>query len=174
MLVYRYRLRDVYNMPIASIAILLDNDISWRPTIYSESLWDSEISIRFPIIKLIDYNKDIQKLEQSTNPFATMILAQLASLKLEKHELKLASKVQITRKLYALNYSRNEVLALFKFIDWIIVLPKAGETEYMKTVATFKKIAKKMLNKTGIYIAEIAEITGISFEELEKLKENKY
>ncbi len=215
MFVYRYRLRDVYNMPIASMAILLDNDISWRPTIYSESLWDSEISIRFPIIKLIDYNKDIQKLEQSTNPFSIIILAQLAALKKEKPELKLASKVQITRKLYALNYSKNEVLALFKFIDWIIVLPKAGETEYMKTVATLdqeefekfeknficpaeqiwlergiergmdlgiergtinttKKIAKKMLNKTGMSIAEIAEITGISFEKLEKLKENTH
>ena len=42
------------------------------------------------------------------------------------------------------------------------------------TINTTKKIAKKMLNKTGMSIAEIAEITGISFEKLEKLKENTH
>jgi len=77
----RYRLRDFYEQPIASMAVLLDEDPSWRPCGYSESLWDSEISIKFPIIKLIDYNDQMSDLEQATNPFAIIILALLAALK---------------------------------------------------------------------------------------------
>jgi len=204
MFVYRYRLRDVYEKPIASMALLLDDDPSWRPCSYSESLWDSEITMRFPIIKLIDYNEQIQGLEQSTNPFAIIILAQLTALKKQEIELKLTQKLQITRKLYTLNFSKKEVLALFRFIDWIISLPKECEAEYMKNVAklekeefgknficpaeqlwleegmekgsaiTAQKIAMKMLDKKGISIAEIAKITGISITELKRLKDKKH
>lgn len=151
MFVYRYRLRDVYDKPIASMAVLLDDDPSWRPNNYSESLWDSSINMHFPIIKLIDYNEHIQTLEQSTNPFATVILAQLAALKKEEVGLKLTTKIQITRRLYALNYSKNEVLALFKFIDLILALPKEGEEEYMRNVA---KLEKEEFNKNFICPAE--------------------
>lgn len=38
MFAYRYRLKDVYEQPIASMTILLDNDPSCRPDSYSESL----------------------------------------------------------------------------------------------------------------------------------------
>jgi hypothetical protein len=204
MFVYRYRLRDVYDKPIASMALLLDDDLYWRPCSYSEDLWDSEITMRFPIIKLIDYNKQIQVLEQSTNPFAIIILAQLTALKKQEVELKLVQKLQITRKLYTLNFSKQDVLALFRFIDWIISLPKECEEEYMKNVAklekeefsknficpaeqiwlaegvekgsaiTAQKIAIKMLAKKRISIAEIAKITGISITELKRLKDKKH
>lgn len=107
MFAYRYRLRDFYEQPIASMAILLDNDPSWRPCSYSENLWDSEISMQFPIIKLIDFNEKIQGLEQSVNPFAIIILAQLYSLKKQEIELKLASKLQITRKLYSSGFNKK-------------------------------------------------------------------
>lgn len=107
--------------------------------------------MHFPIIKLIDYNEHIQTLEQSSNPFATVILAQLAALKKEETGLKLTTKIQITRRLYALNYSKDEVLALFKFIDLILTLPKEGEEEYMRIVA---KLEKEEFKKNFICPAE--------------------
>ena len=200
MFVYRYRLRDFYTQPIASMAVLLDDDPNWRPNSYSESLWDSEISMRFPIMKLIDYNEKIAELEGSNNPFAIILLAQLAALKKQEVELKLASKLQITKKLYDSGFNRKEVIELFRFVDWVISLPKEIEVEYMKNLAklekeefeknficpaekiwmeqgaasTAMKIAHKMLNKKGISIAEIANITGISVSELKKLKEKKH
>ena len=198
MFVYRYRLRDVYDQPIASIALLLDDDPYWRPCSYSESLWDSEIIMRFPIIKLIDYNEQVQELEQSTNPFAIIILAQLIALKKQEIELKLTSKIKITRKLYILGFNKKEVLELFKFIDWIIALPKESEIKYMRNVA---KLEKEEFNKNFICPAEqlwleqgvgkgkkevaasmlekkmslklINEVTGIAIEEIQKLKNAK-
>ena len=151
MLIYRCRLRDMYDKPIASMAVLLDDDPSWRPCSYSENLWDSEINIKFPIIKIIDYNEQIQQLEQSSNPFAIIVLAQLTALKKQEIELKLAQKLQITRKLYKLNFNKKEVLALFRFIDWIIMLPKECEVEYMRNVA---KIEREEFEKNFVCPAE--------------------
>lgn len=202
MFIYRNRLRDHFEQPIVSMAILLDNDPSWRPCSYSESLWDSEISMRFPIIKLIDYNEQIQALEQSTNPFAVIILAQLTALKNQEIELRLSSKLQITRKLYVLGLGKKEVLELFKFIDWIISLPKEVEVEYMRSIAKLEKeefdknficpaeqiwleqgieqgieknnatTAIKML-KEKLPLKLINKITGLSITEIQKLKDAK-
>lgn len=191
MFVYRYRLRDYYEHPIASIAILLDDDPNWRPCNYIENLWDSEISMRFPIIKLIDYNARTQELEESTNPFAIIILAQLIALKKQNLELKLANKLQITKKLYTLGFNKKEVLALFKFIDWIITLPKESEIEYMRNVARLEKeelgknficpaeqlwidqgieqVARNMLNK-GMSARDVVKFTGLSITIVKKLK----
>ena len=195
MFIYRYRLRDFYELPISSMAILLDDDPVWRPCSYRESLWDSEITMKFPIIKLIDYNEQIQELEQSTNPFAIIILAQLAALKKQEIELKLTNKIQITRKLYTLGFNKKEVLALFKFIDWIIVLPKESEIEYMRNVVKLEKeefeknficpaeqiwleqgleqgiasTALKML-KEKLPLKLIRKITGLSSEQIQELK----
>ena len=208
MFTYRYRLRDFYRQPIASLALLLDDDPNWRPDSYSEKLWDSEISIKFPIIKLTDYTQRIEELEQSTNPFAIIILAQLAAFKKQEVELKLASKLQLTRKLYGSGFGRKEVVELFRFVDWVISLPKEIEVEYMKNVAKLEKeefeknficpaeqiwleqgmekgiekgidkgikqVARKMLSKRGISITEISKFTGISVDELKKLKDKKH
>ena len=200
MFIYRYRLRDLYEQPIASMAVLLDDDPSWRPCNYSESLWDSEISIRFPIIKLIDYNQQIQDLEQSTNPFAIIILAQLTALKKQEIELKLTNKLQIVRKLYSSGFNKKEILELFRFIDWIISLPKEREIEFMRNVAKLEKeefeknficpaeqiwleqgiekgiekntasTALKML-KEKLPIKLVSKITGLSVLQIQQLKE---
>ncbi len=80
MFTYRYRLRDSHKKPIASLAILIDSNPEWRPGFYKEELWGSSMEMRFPIIKLIDYQSRIKELEASTNPFSSVILAQLATL----------------------------------------------------------------------------------------------
>ncbi len=202
MFVYRYRLREVYEQPIASMAILLDGDPSWRPDSYSESLWDSSITMKFPIIKLIDYNNQIEELEQSSNPFAIIILAQLAALKKQDVGLRLASKLHITRKLYSLGFNKKEILALFKFIDWIIALPKQSEIKYMRNVAKLEQeefgknficpaeqiwlekgigqgieqgihaIAIKMI-AAKLPLKTIIKITGLSVDQIQKLKSSK-
>jgi hypothetical protein len=43
MFIYRLRLRDLYDKPIASLAVLIDTDQNWRPGVYREELWGSSI-----------------------------------------------------------------------------------------------------------------------------------
>lgn len=107
--------------------------------------------MEFPIIKLIDYNAKIQELEQSKNPFAIIILAQLTALKKQEVELRLISKLAITKKLYSSGFSKKEVIELFRFIDWIISLPKESEVIFVKNLA---KLEKEEFEKNFICPAE--------------------
>jgi hypothetical protein len=52
---YNYRLRDRYNCPVVSLAILGDENNNWRPSVFQDDLWGCSTRFEFPIVKLIDY-----------------------------------------------------------------------------------------------------------------------
>ena len=56
MYTYNYRLFDRYDRPVVSLAVLGDESQASRPDTYRYTLWGCEVGIRFPAIKLIDYN----------------------------------------------------------------------------------------------------------------------
>ena len=74
---YNYRIRDLFNCQVASFAILTDQDAGWRPTEFSQQLLGCGIAFNFPIAKLLDYKDRWQELEESRNPFATVVMAHL-------------------------------------------------------------------------------------------------
>jgi hypothetical protein len=139
MLLYRYRIRDLYKKPIASLAILIDDGESWRPEIYKEELWGSRLEIQFPIIKLTDYKSKIKELEASNNPFAQVILAQLIALEKQDQEKRLISKIALTRHLYIKGWSKNDIIMLYKFLDWVIALSGSYELKYHQEVQKIEK-----------------------------------
>jgi tetrahydromethanopterin S-methyltransferase subunit G len=134
MFIYNTRFRDLFNMPIASIVILIDSCKNWRPNHYKEELWGTTVEITFPIIKILDYQDRIPELEVSLNPFAAVILAQLAVMKKEDPSAKLNTKIELSKRLYAKRWEKQDLFALFKFIDWVIALPQELELEYTQTI----------------------------------------
>lgn len=139
MFTYRYRLRDLHKKPIASLAILIDSKPEWRPGFYKEELWGSSIEMRFPIIKLIDYQSRIKELEASTNPFASVILAQLATLEKQSPEAKLTSKINLIKWLYTRSWKREDILTLLAFMDWVFALPEELELKCKEAIAIFEE-----------------------------------
>jgi Domain of unknown function (DUF4351) len=139
---YRYRLRDLYDKPIASLAILIDNNPHWRPTVYREALWGSSLEMRFPILKLIDYEAQRAELEASPNPFAAVILAQLAANRCKGSNERLDSKKALTWHLYRKGWSRDKIVSLCTFLDWVIALPKALEPTYDQYVLKIEEDLK--------------------------------
>ena len=65
-----YRLYDRYDKTIVSLAVLGDESPGWRPSEFGYALWDCEISLRFPTVKLLDYGARWDELDASSNPFA--------------------------------------------------------------------------------------------------------
>jgi hypothetical protein len=55
MFVYYYRLRDKYDLHIASLAILGDERETWRPQPFESALWGCRVQFEFPIVKLLDW-----------------------------------------------------------------------------------------------------------------------
>jgi hypothetical protein len=83
---YNYRSFDVQGDQVASFAILGDPGRKWRPNHYGWSLWGCEMGIRFPVIKLVDYEGREAELEASCNPFALITHAFLATRKTQNDD----------------------------------------------------------------------------------------
>jgi len=53
MFTYNYRLFDRYARPIASLAVLADEDAGWRPDHYGFEVLGCRHTLEFPVVKLI-------------------------------------------------------------------------------------------------------------------------
>jgi hypothetical protein len=140
MFVYNYRLRDRYNQPVASLAVLTDERQSWRPQEFQSEIWGCETLFRFPMVKLLDYGQQWQILEDSLNPFATVVMAHLKALETKDNQTQRKDwKFNLTRRLYEKGYQRQDVLNLFRFIDWIMTLPAALTDEFEADLERFER-----------------------------------
>ncbi len=136
MYVYNYRTFDRYDRPVVSLAVLSDTRRDWRPDRYGYQLWGCEVGIKFPVVKLRDYRARWSELEQSDNPFATVVMAHLQTQATRRNpEARLNEKLRIVRRLYERGYSRQDILNLFRFIDWVLVLPAGLEAQFQVELA---------------------------------------
>jgi len=153
MFVYYYRLLDRYARQVASFAVLGDERPGWRPAHYETALWGCELRFTYPIVKLRDYRARRAELEASDNPFATVVLAHLAVQDTRRsasrrREVKLA----LTRRLYERGYSRERVLSLFRFIDWLLELPAKQETLFWREIQEYEE------ERTMPYVTSVERI----------------
>lgn len=143
MFTYNYRLRDRYGKPVASLAVLADERPNWRPNEFRSELWGCNFVFRFPIVKLLDYGQQWQELENSSNPFATVVMAHLKSQETrDDPDLRKQWKFRLTRRLYERGYERQDVLNLFRFIDWVIALPQEFETSFRQDLEEYEREAQ--------------------------------
>ena len=135
MQVYNYRIADRYDRPVASLAVLTDDEANWRPNSYTAELWRCRVSLEFPVVKLLDYEHRWQALEQSHNPFAVVVMAHLkAKATREDPVARLQWKKQLAKGLYRRGYDRTDILELLRFIDWLLVLPTDLELEFSQAL----------------------------------------
>jgi hypothetical protein len=163
MYIYNYRAYDKYidlGVEIISVAVLADEDVNYRPDKYLVSRWGYEHKMKIPIIKIIDYkidqNKKIQ-LEDSTNPMAMIVRAQLKSHEAKKgdDQNKYVIKRELYKECFEAGYNREEARTVFKFMDWVITIPeelqkklkleiiKLEEDYKMPYIPTYEREARK-------------------------------
>jgi hypothetical protein len=158
MFIYNYRLRDRYDCPVASLAILADDSSTWRPRSYQDSIWGCNVSFEFPIVKLSDYRSNWAALEMSQNPFAIVVMAHLKTQE-TKHEPEERKnwKFRLTTMLYDRGYSEQAILGLYNFLDWMMYLPEDIEQAFQVELEEFEE-ARKMKYVTTI--ERMAEARG--------------
>jgi hypothetical protein len=140
MYVYNYRIYDRYRKPVVSLAILADERESWRPDRYREELWGWYIEMGFPTVKLLDYREGIEALEENSNPFAVIVAAHLTTQETRGDGTgRYEGKLRIAKSLYRRGYSRQDILELFRLIDWMVNLPEAAEQEFKKEIQDFEE-----------------------------------
>ena len=143
MYVYNYRLFDRYDRRIASLAVLTDDQVQWRPSSFGYELWGCRAGLEFPVVKLLDYMQDSATLETNPNPFALVVLAHLEThATRRKAKERLQGKLALVRMLYERGYAKQDILELIRFIDWVLVLPEELETEFGQIVIEYEETMK--------------------------------
>jgi hypothetical protein len=137
---YHYRLRDRYNLPVVNLAVLADERKNWRPAHLEYSLWGCQVSFDFPVVKLLDYKSLFPDLEQNPNPFSVVVMAHLqAQATRQNPEDRLNWKLRLAKGLYERGYDREDILELFRFLDWILVLPEDLENQFDEELSNFEE-----------------------------------
>jgi Domain of unknown function (DUF4351) len=196
--VYFSRLRDKFKREVASFAVLGDTDVNWRPNSFNRETLGFNIQVSFPIAKLVDYKRRKEDLKFSDNPFAVVVLAHLAAQATkakESQERRRKQKFALTKLLYSRGYSRQEVIDLFRFVDWVLTLPPEMEEAFKKDLSAYEgennmpyitsveRISRKegtselvirQLNRRMGQVSEeaLATIGKLSIEQLQQLGED--
>jgi len=138
-----YRICDRYlddNTEVVSLAVLGDDNSWWKPTSHQYSRWGCELNFKFPVVKLLDYGKNWPALTKSRNPFAIVVMAHLKTKETRDNASeRFASKLSIVRGLYEGGYTKEEILQLFRLIDWMMTLPKELSERFDNELITIEE-----------------------------------
>ena len=143
MLLYNLRIFDIFHRPATSLAILCDANASWRPNQYGFEYPNTSLSFQFGMVKLLDYRDQWAALEESTNPFAVVVMTHLKMQETKKDKQSRKEwKLRLIRRLYEQGYNREDIVNLFRFIDWVMVLPKGLERSFWTELKTYEETRK--------------------------------
>jgi hypothetical protein len=79
-------------------------------------------------------------LEESRNPFATVVMAHLKAQETRRDgDARRRWKFILTRRLYEQGYAREDILELFRFIDWVLVLPEELEKGFWQDMQQYEE-----------------------------------
>ena len=113
-------------------------------------MWGCEATLRFPLVKLLDYRSREAALATDANPFAVMTLAHLKAQETTTDvDKRYAWKLRLVKSLYRRGYGRQEILELFRFIDWLLELPEALEERLWNEVKVYEE-GEKMPYVTSV------------------------
>jgi hypothetical protein len=128
---------------VVSLAVLGDESSKWRPNTYSYAIGGCEVSLKFPIAKLLDYESRWQELETNTNPFAIIVMAHL---KTKATTGNLSEREQwkwtLIRGLYERGLNKEQIVKLFKIIDMMMTLPEQLQQKLVKKINSFEEERK--------------------------------
>jgi len=91
---------------------------------------------------LIEYfsNSKVEELEASRNPFGVIVVAHLKTLATKKdYKSRLTWKTSLVKALYHKGYSREDILNLYRFIDWLMVLPDELARKFQDEIKAFEE-----------------------------------
>jgi len=157
MFVYNYRIYDRYDKPVASFAVLADDQVNWRPDNFSYSVLGSETSIHFPIAKLTDYHDMVNELLTMDNSFAVVTATHIMTQQTRKNAVaRYKAKQLLVRLLYQRQWDKQRIIDLFSVIDWMMRLPEELDQQLWQEIEIFEE-NEKMQYVTSIERIGIAK-----------------
>ncbi len=137
MYAYHHRIRDRYGRPVVSMAVLADAVEGWKPGVYEEEYWGCRLRFEYLVSKVAEVG--LEQLDAAANPAAVVIAAHrraqqtTGDMARRKH-----FKWQLTRGLYERGYARQDVLEIFRLIDWLMDLPERLKIEFRNELVEYE------------------------------------
>jgi Domain of unknown function (DUF4351) len=136
---YFARIRDRFQKPVISLVVLGDENQTWQPQSYTEEIGGCRLQFDFPTVKLLDYRGAEGVLADSMNPFAHVVLAHLAALATKRNnQNRRREKFTVTRRLYDRGFGRQDIINVYRFIDWVMTLPPELEKDFQQELRDFE------------------------------------
>jgi hypothetical protein len=158
MFVYNYRIYDRYDKPVASMAVLADEQTNWKPTSYGFEVLGCKHILEFPVAKLTDYHDQFEALKASENSFAIVTATHILTQQTRKNDNeRYEAKRLLVRLLYQRNWDKQRVIDLFRVIDWMMRLPEELEQQLWREIETIEE-GKKMQYVTSVERFETKKI----------------
>lgn len=194
---YYYRILDKYAMSITAFAIFTDGNKNFNPKFYEYEFLGTRVYYGYNTCKIIEQNDD--ELIDSNNPFAMAVLSAKIAINSKGDQQLFDLSYNMARQLLKKQMPKDKIRKVINFLRYYIRFEKpemfgkfekeiATLTERSSTMGieeflidsaekkgikkgiekTLKETAVKMKN-VGLEIALIANITGLSVEEIKKL-----
>jgi len=140
MFIYNVRAFQLYGRTVVSLAVLCDDRPDWRPNQYIQEAWGCELSLKFPVVKLLDYAADAEGLAKHANPFAQVVLGHLKAQETQGNATERYQwKLQLVRGLYDHGWTAEDVRQLFRLIDWMMALPLDLQNQFRGEVHRYEE-----------------------------------
>jgi len=144
---YFYRIFDRYGKRIVSLAISTGKEKALKEGEFKLEFYGSGVRFRYLSFRLLDYDRD--ELEKDSNPISLVVLASREKERAKQRGEKFNTKLYLIRKLYERGYGKDQIRALFEFIDWILQLSGEEEKLIWKEIKELEGV-KKMPYVTSV------------------------
>jgi len=137
---YNYRTFDRYRRPVASFAVLADDDASWRPDSFGYNVLGCKLSFEFPTVKLLDIPDETLEQEKNSNPIATLVLAHRRTQQTHGNASeRMVWKLRLIRGLYEGGLKPDDARRLLRLVYWMMDLPMELERQLWKQVEAIEQ-----------------------------------
>ena len=139
MFVYNTRIRSKYGRRVLSLGLLVDDSRNFCPDRCEWTLGGCELSFRYPVVNLLDFKTEAE-LFSDRNPFALAALVQRGKFRAAGDvEARFRYKVAYARELIGRRYSRDWLLKLLRFMDYVLRLPAGLAERYRGELARLEE-----------------------------------
>lgn len=121
MAAYHTSLRERFGLPVASLALLADPGVAWRPDRFDSLQAGSGLSVQFRIAKLMDWRDRMDELLSADNPAAFAAAIHLTALQ-TRHapERRQVAKNGLSRLMHEKEWRIGELFTLQSVLDYML------------------------------------------------------
>ncbi len=141
MFTYYYRILDKYDKEITAIAIFTDTNKKFKPRLYERKFLRTNLLFEFNTYKILE--QDPQKLAESDNPFALVILTAFTAIKkgkVSQNEL-FDLKIDLAKLMLSRNIHKDKIRGMMNFLKLYV---RFGNDE---NLSKFDEVIDEITNK---------------------------